>query len=131
MAAPISARPVYTRREVPTTPTQLSGWLQTELSNVQRAFIPTQHRTVLVSGRVQSTDTIVYVDASAGPVTLTLPSPNQVNDLIVTIKKIDASGNTVTLGGTVDGAPNRTLTTQYATATLGCDGSTYYLLSQI
>lgn len=126
----INARPRYTKRDVPTDPKQLIGWLPTELGNIARAFIPTQSRSVLVSGRVQSTDTILYVDATAGPITLTLPSPDQVKDLVVTIKKVDAI-NVITLIGTVDGATNPTLTAQYQAMTIGSDGSQYHLLSQI
>lgn len=127
----LTARPTYTRREVPRDPTQLSGWLQTELSNVQRALIPVRHRTVMVSGRVFSTDTIIYADASSGPITLTLPLPDQVNDLVVTIKKVDASGNAVTIGGTTDGMLNRTLAAQYDAMTLSSDGANYHILALV
>lgn len=131
MTVMITARPTYTKREVPNDPKQLSGWLQVELGNVQRAFIPTKSRSVLVSGRVQSTDTILYVDATAGPITLTLPSPDQVKDLVVTIKKIDASGNSVTVAGPIDGATSYVLAAQYDAMTVGCDGLNYSLLSKI
>lgn len=127
----ITARPTYTKREVPNDPKQLSGWLQVELGNVQRAFIPTKSRSVLVSGRVQSTDTVLYADATAGPITLALPSPDQVKDLVVTVKKIDASANTVTITGTVDGVANPVLAAQYDTRTIGSDGLNFYLLSQV
>lgn len=126
----ITARPTYAKRPVPQDPKQLSGFLQVELGNIARAFIPTQSRAVLVSGRVQSTDTILYVDATAGPVTLTLPSPDQVKDLVVTIKKVDAI-NVITLIGTVDGATNPTLSAQYQAMTIGSDGLKYYLLASV
>lgn len=127
----ITARPSYTKREVPNDPKQLSGWLQTELGNVQRAFIPTKSRSVLVSGRVQSTDTVIYADATAGPISLTLPSPDQVKDLVVTVKKIDSSGSSVTVVGPIDGATSYMLAAQYDAVTIGCDGLNFYLLSQV
>lgn len=127
----ITARPTYTKREVPNDPKQLSGWLQTELGNVQRAFIPTKSRAVLVSGRVQSTDTVIYADATAGPITLTLPSPDQVKDLVVTVKKIDSTGSAVTIVGVVDNVTNPVLAAQYDTRTIGSDGLNFYLLGQI
>lgn len=127
----ITARPTYTKREVPNDPKQLSGFLQVEFGNIQRAFLPTKSRSVLVSGRVQSTDTVIYADATAGAISLTLPSPDQVKDLVVTVKKIDNSGSSVTIVGTVDGITNPVLAAQYDTRTIGSDGLTYYLLGQI
>lgn len=127
----ITARPTYQKREVPNDPKQLSGFLQVELGNVQRAFIPTKSRSVLVSGRVQSTDTVIYADASAGPITLTLPSPDQVKDLVVTVKKVDSTGSSVTIVGVVDNVTNPVLAAQYDTRTIGSDGLNYYLLSKI
>lgn len=131
MAPPISARPIYQKREVPKDPAQLPGWLQTELGNVQRAFIPTRSRTVLVSGPVQSTDTVIYADATAGAIVLTLPSPNQVKDLVVTVKKVDSSGYAVTLVGQIDGSSSYVFAAQYDAATIGCDGVQFYLLSTV
>lgn len=131
MTIPISARPVYTRREVPKDPAQLSGWLQTELSNVQRAFIPTRSRTVMANDTVKATDTVVYADATHAAFTETLPPANQVKDLVVTIKKVDASGNAVTIGGTVDGVLNRMLAAQFDAVTIASDGTQYLLLASV
>lgn len=128
---PLFAVPVYLRREVPTDPTQLSGWLRTELSTIGRSIPPHRSRTVMTDDRIKATDWIVYVDATHGAFTLTLPSPDQVQDLVVTIKKTDNSGNAVTIGGTVDGVANRTLAAQYDGLTLSSDGVNYYILSTV
>src|SRR5437899_1409000 len=55
---------------------------------------------------VLSTDETVLADCTGGAITITLPSP--VSGRILTVKKIDASGNTVQLTGTVDGVVNPT-----------------------
>lgn len=52
------------------------------------------------------------VDATAGQVTLTLPGTT-LGGLHFIIKKVDASANKVIVAGTIDGATNYELTTQY------------------
>lgn len=66
-----------------------------------------------------STDNVVFVDATAGSVTLTLPAANswaansQTRSSMLRIKRIDSSGNTVTIqragADTVEGATSVTL----------------------
>jgi len=43
-----------------------------------------------------------------------LEQPARVHGLVLTIKKIDASANAITILGTVDGTVNPTLTAQYS-----------------
>lgn len=77
-----------------------------------------------------STREVVLVDASGGPVAITLPSPDG-GDL-VWIKKIDASTNAVTIRTpgteTVDGTDDPTITNQYTSRTITSDGSNYFII---
>jgi hypothetical protein len=52
--------------------------------------------------------------------------------LVLTIKKIDASVNAVTIDGnaseTIDGATTKALSSQYASYEIACDGSAWYIV---
>lgn len=68
------------------------------------------------------------VDATAGAVVITLTSP--ISDTDVSIKKIDASANTVTIApasGTIDGAATQVLSAQYSKLRITSDGTNYWL----
>lgn len=78
---------------------------------------------------VVSTDETILVNAVGGAVTITLPSAT--SGRILTVKKIDASGNAVTLSGTVDGAASPTLTIQWQSRILQGDGSNWVILGQV
>lgn len=56
------------------------------------------------------TDEFIEVDATAGNVAITLSA---IGNPQISVKKIDASGNSVTVTGTIDGAGSVTTTTQY------------------
>lgn len=107
----------YTKRPVP-VPAEgnlrewaklLVAWLTFEFGNIQRALAPATSRTITASATLTVNDNLVLVDATAGNVSVTLLAPANVGDRIVTIKRIDSSGNTVTIVGTVDNAVNPTL----------------------
>lgn len=62
-------------------------------------------------------DCILIVDASAGTVTITLPDVRASEQKVIRVKKIDATANAVNVvptSGTIDGAANKSTTTQYA-----------------
>lgn len=69
---------------------------------------------------VTADDRHVLVDASAGPVTITLPDVTP-DGSTVTVSKVDASANVVTVNvssaGTIDGATTAVLATQYDSLT--------------
>lgn len=129
MPIPIFARPPYTKRKAP--PSYDAGWFDVELGNLQRAIPPSQVRTLVASATLTSADAVVLVDATAGAVSVTLPMPSQVQGFLVTVKKIDASANAVTLVGTIDGAANPTLPTRYKSKTIVSDGTTYFTLATV
>lgn len=126
---PTLARPPYHRRPVPKT--YDAGWVGSELNNIQRAIPSTRTRHVLAADSPTTQDGAVFVNASAAPVTITLPPPTQVQGWELTIKKTDSSGNAVTVAGVIDGATNPTLATQYKAMTIVSDGLTYYKVASV
>lgn len=73
----------------------------------------------------------ITVDATSAAVTVTLPTVASAADgFVVTIKRIDASTNAVTIDGngseTIDGATTLVLSTQYEAAQLRCNGTAWY-----
>lgn len=125
----IVARVPYAKRQPPKDYNQ--GFLNTELGNLQRAIPPQRVRLAIADDIPTSQDFTVLYDASAGPISVTLPSPDQVQWLLLNLKKIDASANAVTIVGTIDGVVNPTLATQYKSKTIQSDGTTYYTLASV
>ncbi len=80
---------------------------------------------------VLPTDEIFLCNATSGAVTLNLPSAALLSGKEYEIKKIDSSGNTVIIEGygseTIDGATNKTLSSQYASVKIVSDGSNWYV----
>ena len=72
---------------------------------------------VTSSYTVSYNDAFIPVDATAGNVTITLLPAREMEQKRLTIKKTDASANTVTIDAsgteTIDGALTRVITTQY------------------
>jgi hypothetical protein len=89
-------------------------------------------REVDESGPVLDNDYIVLVDATSAAVVLDLPSATTNEGALVTVKKIDAGVNTVTVepnaSETIDGATNKALTTQYETLRIVCDGVEWWVI---
>lgn len=71
-------------------------------------------------------------DASGGSFTFTLPAASGNTGLQFFFKKIDTSGNTITIDGnaseTIDGATTRVINTQYETVGIICNGSNWYVI---
>ena len=71
----------------------------------------------------------VLADASADPITITLPSPTKGATVIV--KKTDSSANAVTVNtaaGSIDGKASITIDTQYQTVTFISDDLIWYIV---
>lgn len=76
------------------------------------------------------TDGIILVDATSGPITITLYSAAEIRHTpFLAVKKIDSSGNAVTIDGegseTIDGAASISLTVQHEVARLIPDGTNW------
>lgn len=72
------------------------------------------------------------VSASTAPITLTLPQASLSSGFKYTIKKIDASANAVTLdpfsSETIDGSATYTLSSQYDSVTVVCNGTNWFII---
>lgn len=129
MSKPIVVKPPYTRRGVPTA--YDAGWFTEEFGNIQRAIPSLAIKTIIADYKPTSLDHTLLGDASGGVFTVILPLASQAQGLYLVIKKTDASGNAITVKGTVDGATNPTLSAQYDAITIQSDGVQYYLLSTV
>lgn len=87
----------------------------------------TANYTVTESDR----DKLILVDATSGAITITLlAAATAGNGFRVAVKKTDSSANAVTIDGngaeTIDGNATTTLSTQYDTDNLICNGSNWF-----
>lgn len=75
---------------------------------------------------------VVLCDATAAAFTITLPPVGQHSGRHVTVKKVDASANAVTIDGDgaeqIDGAANQTLATQWESNQIVSNGTAWYRL---
>ena len=75
-------------------------------------------------------DHLILCDATSGAFTVTLPAVASNTGLVLVIKKIDASGNAVTIDGnaseTIDGATTLALPAQWNSARIQSNGSAWY-----
>lgn len=95
-------------------------------------------RTVSSDTTLLSDDFTVEVNASGGPVIITLPTAASQFDIttssgrLYNIKKIDSSGNAVTItpsgADTIDGLPNIVISAQYVSYMLQSDGTRWIRL---
>jgi hypothetical protein len=93
-----------------------------ELQAVERRSV----RAVTADYTATTDDYLVTVDASAGAVAITLPEAVSGHQFIA--KKVDASGNAVTLSGQVDGSTSTTLTAQWGSVVLIGNGTQWLQL---
>lgn len=80
---------------------------------------------------ITNANSVVFVSASGGAVTITIPAATGNKGKIFNIKKTDSSLNGVIISpvsGTIDGAVTKTLAFQYDALMLASDGSNYYLI---
>lgn len=82
-------------------------------------------------GAALPADWYLLVDASNSALTVTLPLASAFIHLI-TIKKVEASGNTITIAGTqgqtVDGAATVAISTAWASVGLVSDGKNWFIV---
>ena len=87
---------------------------------------------VTTSETLSSSTQFVWVDATKGNVIITLPAAADNTRTVYTIKKIDNSGNTVTIdaNGTekIDGELEIVLNLQYQYVTIVCDGDEWFII---
>jgi hypothetical protein len=77
-------------------------------------------------------ETTILCDASGAAFTVTLPAAASFTGKHYNIKKTDSSVNAVTVDGnaseTIDGATTRTITIQYESIRIVCDGSNWHII---
>ncbi len=77
-----------------------------------------------------ASDYTIIVDASAAPVTITLPAATGATGQVLNIKKIDNANNvTVSSASSIDGG-SLTISTQYGAYQVQSDGSTWHVLAK-
>lgn len=116
----------------PATLPALSGVNLTSLTgaNVNHVVVTKTHAD---TGFVALNDETVLVDATAGIVTIKLPS-TLVSGKLITVKKIDSSANAVTVdgnGANIDGASTQSLGSQWNSLTMQTDGSAWYIVAKV
>lgn len=124
---------VYNKRSLPPDAEKLPDFLGRELNVIDRAIKSanlTPIRAVSAAFTVTLDDDAVFVDATAGAVTITLPDVRRASARRFYVKKVDASGNAVTVSSSalIDGAATFPLTVQYQSVTVLSDGSTWWVL---
>lgn len=96
-----------------------------------RAALPA---VVTVSGDYQATaeDAVVLGNAVAGALSVTLPAAASMRNRVVSVKKVDASGNAVTVragaGETIDGVASKAITVQWFSYALASNGAAWFIV---
>lgn len=116
--------------------TDRGGWVNYSPINLKsnRSALSLPITRVSSNYRISENDYTAIVTASAGPVALLLPTASTYNQgQIFVVKKIDLSGNTVTIsvvgGGTIDGGTSVILSTPLSSYTLQSSGSEWFVIS--
>ena len=133
-----SAYPVYlrtpprrTRDDAPAADqvAALRGWTSDELAWVAQAIPVRTVKTLTAAYTATPSDEILLCNATGAAFTVTLPAAARVQFMRITIKKIDASANAITIGATVDGAASPTIATQWHARQVVSDGILWYFVS--
>ena len=81
---------------------------------------------------ITDNDYVILVDATAAPVTVTLPTAVGREGRIFEVKRISTNANTVTLDGagaeTIDNSANQIYTLAYVSLTVYSDGSNWWII---
>lgn len=125
---------VYAKRPLPSQAEGLPSFLSRELGIVERAIRDRRlrmQRATTADLTLTAQDEIVYVDASAGAVTITLPDVRRFWGYSFTVKKLDSSVNAVIVdgdGALVDGGATFPVTVQYESRTVVSDGEAWWIV---
>lgn len=115
----------------PSTPANGQIWLDTAASGTGGLGV-LNVTTITSNATLTTSQTVVLCDASSGAITVTLPAASGNDGRHYHIKKIDSSGNAVTIDGngseTVDGETTQAIAVQYNSIQLVCDGSVWHIL---
>lgn len=94
-------------------------------------FLPP--RTITESDTATASDTVILCNATGGNITVTLPAIATNKGKVYFIKKIDSSGNTVTIDGagseTIDGDTTQVIMAQYTVLMIVGGSSEWHILA--
>lgn len=98
---------------------------------------PTGVKTIKADYHVEATDRVILVDATPGAVRILLPKTADVYRRTIMVKKIDSSGNAVTIepnrnalgAELIDGAATLAISTQYAVKNLYAGEGAWWVLA--
>jgi hypothetical protein len=83
------------------------------------------------SAHVITTGTLFLCDVTSGSFTISLPVAANNKNRVITVKRIDASGNTLTVNtddsALIDGAASTTVTTQWDSISVQSDGTDWFI----
>lgn len=86
--------------------------------------------TTITSSATLGTHNVVLVDATSGAVVPTLPPAAASAGRCYTVKKIDSSGNNVTIAGNgaevIDGANTKVISSQWTSVRIVCNGTAWF-----
>lgn len=105
-----------------------AGWLRSQLAYIARAIWQPISRNVVASTTVQADDNCLFVDCTAGAVSVTFPPALQMQFARVTVKKVDATANAITLIGTIDDTVNPQILTPDVSLTIQSDGTSWHII---
>jgi hypothetical protein len=83
---------------------------------------------------IAATDATVLIDATAGNKVVAVPQGARYKGRIWSVKKVDSTGNTVTItpaSGNIDGAATKVLSAQYKSVIFTSDGTNSWILGQV
>ena len=93
---------------------------------------PFSTRIITTTHTATKNDDVILCDASGGAFTITLPAAVNSTGIVLHIKKIDSSVNSVTVDGnsseTIDDATTAIITTQYESIQIICTGSEWFII---
>lgn len=94
--------------------------------------IATALATKTAAYTITATDSTILADATGGAFTVTLPTAVGITGRLYTVKKIDSSGNVVTVGTTssqtIDPATTYALSTQWAAVRVVSNGANWFVV---
>lgn len=97
-----------------TVTTKMNGPLDMNDKDISKANYKRKTVTKTANYTATINDDVILVDASGGPVTITLYPISGNAERVLIINKIDNSGNIVTVVGNINGRPTKILSVQYS-----------------
>ncbi len=101
-------------------------------SSVQGLASDVVSKTDSDSPYTASLDQVILCDATSAGITVNLPTAASNSGRKIIVKKVDSSGNTISIiadgSDLIDGAASQTITVQYDSKTLVCNGTNWYII---